>query len=210
VTAAAGKRGGAKPGPTSAGAGAGKKKGVVDQDAISDPGVKPRAQSGRNGAGLKLPQVVKKTRPASMHDAPKDSAAAAAGRKVEKRTPAAAASAARGGGGDQASGFKKLQMGINAKKGGPVVVTFEEEEEMHLLKGKQIAPTPPGAHRGGGGGGAARQSHLPVPKGQRGHGHQQEELRGASEHLSIPSADMDGISDDQLDRLLVRARNARN
>jgi hypothetical protein len=183
---------------------------VVDQDTNSDSGIKPRALSGRNGAGgVKLPQVVKKTRPSSMHDAPKDSAAAAAGRRAEKRVGGGGggAGAAARGGGEQASGFKKLQMGINAPKkvgGGPVVVTFEEEEEMQLLKGKQIAPTPPGA-RGGG-----RQSHLPVSKGHRGGGAHQEELRGASEHLSIPSTDMDGISDDQLDRLLARARNARN
>lgn len=177
----------------------GRRKGADQQEVASDSGVKPRSQSSRSVVG-KLPQVVnKKARPASMHDTPKASAAAAGrGKGPEKRVVAKV-----GRGEDQVSGFKKLQMGVEAKRGGPVVVTFEDEDTSSV-RGSRISPAPPGAARVGG----ARQSHLPVSKAHR--NQESQELRGASEHLSIPSADMDGISDDQLDRLLMRARNARN
>jgi hypothetical protein len=169
------------------------------QDAASDSGVKPRSQSSRSAVG-KLPQVVnKRARPASMHDTPKDSATGR-GKGPEKRVTTKAGG---GGGGGEVSGFKKLQMGVEAKRGGPVVVTFEEEDASSV-RGSRISPAPPGAARAGG----ARQSHLPVSKAHK--SQEAQELRGASEHLSIPSADMDGISDDQLDRLLMKARNARN
>jgi hypothetical protein len=221
--AAAGKRG-AKGSAAAAGAAVptGRRRGNDQQDAVSDSGVKPRSHSTRSAAaaGGKLPQVAnKRARPASMHDTPKDSATgrgkAAA---VEKR--AAGAGGPRGGGagaggaGGEVSGFKKLQLGLEAKRVGPVVVTFEEDEESMPGRssvrgghgqGSRISPAPPGAAARGGGG---RQSHLPVSKAHR--TQESQELRGASEHLSIPSADMDGISDDQLDRLLMRARNARN
>lgn len=193
--AVAGKKGVKAP-LAPAGKGIDKKKGLVEPDALSDPGIKSRAQSTRNAPGVKLPAVNnKKSRPSSMHDTPKASA------PTHNRQEKKVSGVARGG---EVSGFKKLQMGVESKRGGPVVVTFDDEEDRNILKGNQISPVPPAAGRAGG----ARQSHLPVSNA-RGRESVQE-LRGASEHFSIPSTDMDGISSDQLDRLLMKAKHARN
>lgn len=153
--------------------------------------------------GLKLPAVDR--RPASMHTGAPQTKAAGAGRGAASRRlkgddiAAAAVVKAKGKGSthqpeEGGNGFMKLAAMANKKKGpagGPVVVTYDEEPDA----GYGVRGSPATIHKGGGGGGL-RDSNR--------------ELRGASEHFKVGGVDADGISEDQLDRLLNRARGARN
>ncbi len=203
---------------------------ILDRETASDSGKPSRSQSnGKSNekGGVKLPQVSNKNqkpRPSSMHDTPKESGNLRS-KPQQRQAPVAKGSApgkvAPPGGGGPAkaggvSGFKKLQMGINGNGpaggasarsniGGPVVVTYEDEEAQ-LLKGNQASYRSPAVPVGTGRGN--RQSHLLVSKNSK--IETNNELKGASEHLYMNGVDVDGISDDQLDRLLVKARNARN
>jgi hypothetical protein len=68
-------------------------------------------------------------------------------------------------------------------------VTYEEEPD---AGGYGVRGSPAAIHKGGG----MRDSNR--------------ELRGVSEHYKVGGADAEGISEDQLDRLLNKARGARN
>lgn len=180
------------------------KKNNIDRETASDSGVKPpRSHGGAVGSGVKLPSVVnKKQRPSSMHDTPKESKS-----KVEKKPNPPNAIKQSKSNDQQVGGFKKLQMGISNKKEGPVVITYEDEES--FIQGKHISNASPLISKGGAGG---RQSHIPVST-QSKHGNNRteySELKGASEHFRVNGIDEDGISNDQLDRLLLKAKNARN
>jgi hypothetical protein len=92
-----------------------------------------------------------------------------------------------GGGGGGGGGFKQLQARAAA---GPKVVTYDEDIPVNGRGYKQQAS--PVQIRKGGGAGA-----------------QSQELRGASDLLYIEGSDVDRISEDQLDKLLGKARGAR-
>jgi len=91
---------------------------------------------------------------------------------------------ATGGGG----GFKQLQA---QAAGGPKVVTYDDD------------PAP------GNGRGYKQQASPTKRRAGAGVGGQSQELRGASDLLYIEGSDVDRISEDQLDKLLGKARGAR-
>jgi len=98
------------------------------------------------------------------------------------------------GGGGVGGGFAKLQHGVAGGKGsvvrgGPAIVTYNGADDSPV--------------RGGGGG------HKGVSVRFGGGSSERDQLRGESEYLRVTGEDVDVISGDQLDRLLVQARKAR-
>lgn len=87
-------------------------------------------------------------------------------------------------GGGSGGGFSKLQN--SSIRGGPTIVSHDDDA-VGGLNGKKLG-------RGKGGAGAAGRSL---------------ELAGDSEYLRIGGEDVDMISGDQLDRLLIKAQKAR-
>ena len=171
-----------------------------------------RSKVAANGGGVKLPAVDR--RPASMHSAAPQTKGGGGGRgggAVSKRLKgddiaAAAVAKASGEAGRAArvppsprgsvsgeeppvNGFMKLAA-MGKKKAGPMVVTYEDEPEGDFVRG---SPAPITKHRGGGG---VRESNK--------------ELKGASEMFMVGGANEVGIADDQLEKLLNKARGARN
>ena len=84
--------------------------------------------------------------------------------------------------GDGRGGFKQLQARIKTEEKGPKVVTYDDDVAGGGMK--QISPNKMRSSQGG-------------------------ELRGASDLLYIQGSDVDRISEDQLDKLLGKARGAR-
>jgi len=178
---------------------------VSGTDALRSQSVHQKLPGTRRaaGAGVKLPAVDR--RPSSMHEAPRAPAGGAPAATGRRGLKALSGATKKGGSSpveppaakSGVSGFKKLQMGISKPAGGPVIVSYEDEEPT-------VVQRRPVKERTQGG-----RSQLPVATNSKLR-ESNNELVGASEHLYMGSAESDGISNDQLDRLLYQVRGARN
>lgn len=149
-----------------------------------------RSQSHSGSRRSKGVESSKEERPTSMAGAVAGGRGRAAGGR--ERASGAGVGAAAGGG-----GFKQLQ--AMAAKGGPKVVTYEEDGG-----GQTSAPfrSPDNSNNRNGEGNVNRKARVGLAGESR-------EMRGASDFMYIEGSDVDRISEDQLDKLLGKARGAR-